>query len=660
MRTGEKTMKKSLSYRLLFILWLSVLLIPTSLPIIAVSAKAPLTYKTNQLTLVDTIGRGSVSSIAWSPNDSLIAVGSSVGVWLYDIDSHSQPPQTVIPETRWVSDVTFSPDGEYIGIVQSTSLDGNEILIWNVELDQEQTSWQTDKFTRSIMFSPDGEMLVSLHSEGNIQMRNIVSGAIVHEWSLSSDLEIHLIFEPDNRLLAFTWEFDNNTLSRWYLGDETPEFINAHQGSSQFAVSFQANKLLLAEYSDSTIRLIDFETSEVLLTRNTSLEIYQIIFREQTILVTYEGGVRLWDIETGDIVGETQATIPQDDIWFNSAGEQIAFRDRHIIWIWDITTDQEIAQLDEFYGLINDIEFNPLRPVLAVGYTLSPGTKGFIRLWNIARRPVEYTDIIIGEQIPNALTFDPSGDHLVYSFSDFPIHFGINLWTFQAQHSMPLIRTECSKCSFKNLEYNYDGTTLVAISSIRNPFGESSNYGYLINPESIESWDWNLVEPDFPLQFVEGGNQHNLIVALSPIDNLLAYNSVRDNSVQLFNIETRSNNIVIQGNTAEVSSIAFSPDGTLLVSAGKDGNLVVWDITTQNLARTLQITSSEIKAITFRPDNRVVAIASDEFISLWDIQDLYEITAIHHSGVSFLSFSSDGEFLVSGSSSGTLQLWSLP
>ena len=73
------------------------------------------------------------------------------------------------------------------------------------------------------------------------------------------------------------------------------------------------------------------------------------------------------------------------------------------------------------------------------------------------------------------------------------------------------------------------------------------------------------------------------------------------------------------GMRSEVTSVAFSPDGTKIVSGSVDGTIKVWD------ADTLEVV--------------------DETVS------------VHNGGVSSVSFSPDGTKLVSSGYTGTIKVW---
>ena len=74
------------------------------------------------------LGKGQMSGdIAYSPDGTRLAVASSIGIWLYDTETH-QEVALLTGHTDWVISVSFSPDGSTLA---SGSSDGT-ILLWEV------------------------------------------------------------------------------------------------------------------------------------------------------------------------------------------------------------------------------------------------------------------------------------------------------------------------------------------------------------------------------------------------------------------------------------------------------------------------------------------------------------------------------------------------
>src|SRR5258708_430325 len=72
------------------------------------------------------------------------------------------------------------------------------------------------------------------------------------------------------------------------------------------------------------------------------------------------------------------------------------------------------------------------------------------------------------------------------------------------------------------------------------------------------------------------------------------------------------------GHTSTVTSVAFSPDGTLMVSGSFDKTLKLWRVSDGALLRTFTGHTAEVKSVAFSPDGATVASGSyDQTVKLW-------------------------------------------
>jgi len=73
------------------------------------------------------LGKGSVNEIAFSPDGKILAIASSIGVWLYDVKTFVEIG--LLETEEFVRSVAFSPDGSSLA---SGSGDGT-IILWDMK-----------------------------------------------------------------------------------------------------------------------------------------------------------------------------------------------------------------------------------------------------------------------------------------------------------------------------------------------------------------------------------------------------------------------------------------------------------------------------------------------------------------------------------------------
>ena len=148
-------------------------------------------------------------------------------------------------------------------------------------------------------------------------------------------------------------------------------------------------------------------------------------------------------------------------------------------------------------------------------------------------------------------------------------------------------------------------------------------------------------------------------IAFSP-DGLMIASAGDDDTVKLWSIDDRSEIKSITEHSSDVRSVVFSPDGKMLASGSKDNTVKLLEIPSGNVLTTLA--HDYVESVAFSPDGQTLASAgADHTVKLWSTTSLSELASLrgHHSGVTSVAFSPDGQRLASGSRDRTVLLWDL-
>jgi WD40 repeat protein len=155
-------------------------------------------------------------------------------------------------------------------------------------------------------------------------------------------------------------------------------------------------------------------------------------------------------------------------------------------------------------------------------------------------------------------------------------------------------------------------------------------------------------------------------VRYSPSGEVLAI--ATPNNVQIYNTGTRPREQCVasfKGHTSNNLSLAWTPDGTRLLSAGNDIDPAIreWDpLTWEQVAHPWKGHNNHIHVIAIHPDGTLAASAShDKHVRLWRLSDRRTIAIFQHSSTPHsVTFSADGRHIFSGGADNKISEWAVP
>jgi WD40 repeat protein len=366
-------------------------------------------------------------------------------------------------------------------------------------------------------------------------------------------------------------------------------------------------------------------------------------------------GVRFWDPTTGDAVGKP---IRQHDgffsVAFNPSGDLLVAAGIQGVQLWDAAHRHAIGgPLPGPTPAVSAVAFSPKGGMLA-----SSGSDGTVWLWepaagNPARQPLRgHTEWVSG------LAFSPDGERLAT-----PDWRGVRLWNpaTRAPRGKPLLDQE----HIGAVAFSPDWQLLATTETSRRV---------------VKLWDAATGQPvGKPVQPPGGGVN---ALAFSPDGKVLALGSglpaLADvpppgprpqGRVWLWNRNTGEFVGRPLRTGAAVFSVAFSPDGKRLASAG-EGGVWLWDphtgdpVTrlTRN-AQTAGLLDSDQRgefSVAFSPDGSRLASVAGDGVRFWDPVSARAVGGrLTGSAVSAtaVTFSADGSLLAAGDAAGNIRLW---
>jgi WD40 repeat protein/energy-coupling factor transporter ATP-binding protein EcfA2 len=486
---------------------------------------------------------------------------------------------------------------------------------------------------------------------------------------------------PDGRLIASGGS--DGAVLRWdaVTGDELEPRID--HGDEVWSVAISPDGgLLVSGGSDGRVRTWDprsgRETGAALATGGS---VWGTAFSPDGRLLASaddDGEVQLWDVASRQPHGDplTGMDGAAYGVAISSGGLVAAAGQDGAAHVWDPGTGELLRQLrDQDEEEVLTVAVSPDGATLASG-----GLSGRTVLWDLdsGERLGEYGPS--EDQHVRGLAFSPDGQLLAISSSESTITF-LSVATRQ-----PLGQSSVGGGDdIEGVAFAPDGETLVAatwggpVQEIEVAETPSVSRVYRGRPDEFHGVDvstdgrwlatagadgtaqvWDLTSP-LPISSTPTRGAQVTAVAFSPDGDVLA--SVDDAGGLVLSDPATGAPLggpLVLGE-GFLDSVAFSPDGRTLAIGVGDGTVQLVDVASRE-RRGPPLTGhlEEVNGVTFSPDGAFIASAStDSFIRLHDVatgEQVGEPLTGHQSPVYGVAFSPDGRVLASGGADGDVLL----
>ena len=378
-----------------------------------------------------------------------------------------------------------------------------------------------------------------------------------------------------------------------------------------------------------------------------------------------EGAIQLWNVDTAtqvSIMGKGIGSVgvlafSEDGKTLASVGSSQGLR----FHVWDVDTGLEVSH---FKGQQNTLNFNiqfrrisstPQVGVLAISpnhrfFASAGGNKVF--LWDTETQTLKHT--IKGDSdSASALVFSPDSKTLIIGSTT------IRLWDVETGTQMSRLDGHTRRVDV--LTFAPDGKTLA--SGDANGEVRLWNIGAGGDQLTLPRLLGNITGKGKPIVDSPVLTEHKRpIEALAfNVEGTTLVSVSRDTTIRLWDVDTRTPHLMIEGHTEAIKALGFLKDGQTLAHGSSDCTLRLWDTGTQT--QQLIPIKHQWSALDFAvsQDGKTVAIGSvGNSVRLWHV-DTGDVIATfkttHKGNINAVTFSADDKMLASGSRGGTVELW---
>ena len=628
------------------------------------------------------LGRGSVRDMAFSPDGQSFAVGTKIGLWIYELPTLS-PIALWETDRGYSADVTFSPDSRWIAVHRYHEA----LRVWDIQnevciAEMELTKKQDRRGLSKPVFSQDGERLVVFNGRQHnmkVQVWCPHTGTQLSETEIPSTYDVYpTCFSPDLNLLAGTcYERDNRTaefIGMWCT--ETGEQVARLDWSERLRrLCFSpCGRFLTTGGFKGTIQVWNVE--------NERLERAYTEYGDAWMYPYYppEGGLiaaavfssqpkaEVWHLKKGEKIDTFEHQSESSFVRFSESGTQLAYIDSGEVKIWTKgrPSAQTLPTIQGHNGTVSSLVFAPDEKTLVTAYR---GRTAL--LWDVESKTAQRPTAADLPGPGKILDVYPSSSGKIFSTSqDEDI---LKVWEFG--NSEPIAEIPIPEPGLLPLT----GTDALALTGQRLArVGRDRNiYVWEYKPPSNNTnkrgnWEKCAV--------LVGHPEYVGALALSPDGKRLASISITPRSQErialLWNVDAGEQITQLplttpeqRGYNSNRAGIAFSPDGDI-IAGGLWNEIVLWDATDGKTVMTIPQSEENQRPITLRfsPCGQYLAAGAwwkgglkKVSICLWEIATGKNIATFwgHTTDVQCFAFSQDGTLLVSGGYDGVIYLWDL-
>ncbi|WP_020474319.1 hypothetical protein [Zavarzinella formosa] len=510
----------------------------------------------------------------------------------------------------------------------------NEIALWSTGKAKELVRHTGESWANCLAFSPVASILASGHDDGMVKLWKLPKLELIAEFTAHKDAVSSIAFSADGREL--TTAGDDHLIHGWDLTSKKQ--IREWRGHTDRVPAMAwhpAGEFLISVGWDTTARVWEPSRDDATMLLNAhSDQVNTLAFSPTGHLLACSDSdftIHLWG-DPRHAAAHFALRGHTDDIRalaFNASGTRLASAgaDR-VVHIWDTATGRLVAGPNP----------SARHGVVLNGHTLFSTAGSQLQAWNTETSQRDWPASVTGDA--NELSVSPNGKWLVTSGAT-P---DATLWDIAAKKPA------------------------ATLSHTKGPIGSPT---FSANSELIATasrsdglmWLWKVGVPEAILVIPEAADNSTLeAIAFHPNNKFVAIGGLdwlstsgTDGALCVWDLEARDKHLTIE---AGVTALAFDYTG-LYLAAGiysqKGVSVGVWNFDTQEKLFELPGHHDRVNAVAFSPDGSWLVSASDDCtIRVWNVlTGRLTVARQFDAAIQTLAFSPDGKYLYTGNANTT-------